>query len=101
MKYYKRSYRHTVILGEQPLSLPLFQLTYGQDVVLPVAIAVRLARDLVWKTMLPVGPKGPMFGKWSPNWEGPFQITLVIPRRTYKLIKADGEELEKASMGNS
>ena len=30
--------------------------------------------DLVWKTILPIGSKNPKYGKWSPKWEGPFQI---------------------------
>ena len=29
--------------------------------------------DLVWKTILPIGIKSHKFGKWSPNWEGPYQ----------------------------
>jgi hypothetical protein len=29
------------------------------------------ARDLVWKTILPIGSRSSKFGKWSPNWEGP------------------------------
>ncbi|GKV13619.1 hypothetical protein SLEP1_g24610 [Rubroshorea leprosula] len=28
--------------------------------------------DLVWKAILPLGKKDHRFGKWSPNWEGPF-----------------------------
>jgi hypothetical protein len=28
--------------------------------------------DLVWKALLPIGTKYNAFGKWSPNWEGPF-----------------------------
>ncbi|KAM1027714.1 hypothetical protein FF1_040409 [Malus domestica] len=28
--------------------------------------------ELVWQIVLPVGMKDPKFGKWSPNWEGPF-----------------------------
>ena len=34
--------------------------------------------DLVWKIILPIGLKDPRFGKWSPNWEGPFQIHRVL-----------------------
>ena len=34
--------------------------------------------DLVWKTILPIGLKDSKFGKWSPNWEGPFQIHRVM-----------------------
>ncbi|CAL2240751.1 unnamed protein product [Prunus armeniaca] len=30
--------------------------------------------DLVWRAMLPIGTKDPRFGKFSPNWEGPFII---------------------------
>ncbi|GKV48631.1 hypothetical protein SLEP1_g55429 [Rubroshorea leprosula] len=29
-------------------------------------------RDLVCKAILPLGKKDHRFGKWSPNWEGPF-----------------------------
>jgi hypothetical protein len=27
-------------------------------------------RDLVWKTILPIGSRSSKFRKWSPNWEG-------------------------------
>ncbi|CAL2265449.1 unnamed protein product [Prunus armeniaca] len=30
--------------------------------------------DLVWRAILPIGTKDPRFGKFSPNWEGPFII---------------------------
>jgi len=30
--------------------------------------------DLVWKLILPIGIKSSKFGKWSPNWEGPYRI---------------------------
>ena len=30
--------------------------------------------DLVWKVKLPIGSKDSKFGKWSPNWEGPYWI---------------------------
>ena len=29
--------------------------------------------DLVCKLILPIGTKSPKFGKWSPNWEGPYR----------------------------
>ncbi|XP_042520388.1 uncharacterized protein LOC122093905 [Macadamia integrifolia] len=29
---------------------------------------------LVWKAILPIGAKTSLFGKWSPMWEGPFEI---------------------------
>ncbi|GKV24834.1 hypothetical protein SLEP1_g34388 [Rubroshorea leprosula] len=28
--------------------------------------------DLIWKAILPLGKTDHRFGKWSPNWEGPF-----------------------------
>jgi hypothetical protein len=30
--------------------------------------------DLVWKALLLIGTKYNTFGKWSPNWEGPFRV---------------------------
>ena len=30
--------------------------------------------ELVWKVILPIGSKDSKFGKWSPNWEGPYRI---------------------------
>jgi hypothetical protein len=34
--------------------------------------------DLVWKTILPLRNKDQKFGKWSPSWEGPYNVTQVI-----------------------
>lgn len=34
--------------------------------------------DLVWKVILHVGVKDPTYGKWPPNWEGPFVVSKVI-----------------------
>jgi hypothetical protein len=39
--------------------------------------------DLLWKMILPIGPKSNMFGKWSPNWEGPYRIEEVISGNSY------------------
>ena len=41
--------------------------------------------DLVWKTILLIGIKSHRFGKWSPNWEGPYQIHRVLPFGAYHL----------------
>ena len=41
--------------------------------------------DLVWKTILPIGIKSYKFGKWSSNWEGPYQIYRVLPGGAYHL----------------
>ena len=35
--------------------------------------------DLVWKVKLLIGSKDSKFDKWSPNWEGPYQIKCCAP----------------------
>ena len=35
--------------------------------------------ELVWKVRLPIGSKDSRFGKWSPNWEGPYWIKRCAP----------------------
>ena len=35
--------------------------------------------DLVWKVKLSIGSKDSKFGKWSPNWEGPYRIKHCAP----------------------
>ncbi|GKV45223.1 hypothetical protein SLEP1_g52331 [Rubroshorea leprosula] len=47
--------------------------------------------DLVWKAILPLGKKDHKFGKWSPNWEGPFRIHEVLSGGAYWLESLDGE----------
>ncbi|GKV35610.1 hypothetical protein SLEP1_g43856 [Rubroshorea leprosula] len=47
--------------------------------------------SLVWKAVLPLGKKDPRYGKWSPNWEGPFQIHKVLKRGAYWLKSLNGE----------
>ncbi|GKV36311.1 hypothetical protein SLEP1_g44457 [Rubroshorea leprosula] len=46
---------------------------------------------LVWKAVLPLGKKDPRYGKWSPNWEGPFQIHKVLKGGAYWLKSLNGE----------
>ncbi|KAM2957000.1 hypothetical protein FF2_024063 [Malus domestica] len=46
--------------------------------------------DLVWQTVLPVGIKDPRFGKWSPNWEGPFIVHKVYGKGAYHLKDRTG-----------
>jgi hypothetical protein len=41
--------------------------------------------DLVWKALLLIGTKYSAFGKWSPNWEGPFRVVRCTPRNAYIL----------------
>ncbi|XP_059627205.1 uncharacterized protein LOC132269996 [Cornus florida] len=47
--------------------------------------------DLVWKTVLPMGMNDRKYGKWSPNWEGPFMIYKVLKGGAYHLQDLDGE----------
>ena len=46
--------------------------------------------DLVWQTILPVRIKDPRFGKWSPNWEGPFIVHKVLGNGAYRLKDRTG-----------
>ncbi|XP_058208164.1 uncharacterized protein LOC131321176 [Rhododendron vialii] len=42
--------------------------------------------DLVWKAILPLDKKKKgKFGKWSPNWEGPFRVLKVLRGGAYQL----------------
>ncbi|XP_028213905.1 protein NYNRIN-like [Glycine soja] len=41
--------------------------------------------DLVWKVILPMDSKDRAFGKWSPNWEGPFKIIQIYSNGAYEL----------------
>ena len=47
-------------------------------------------RDLVWEAVLPLGTKDTAYGKWSPNWHGPYRIDQVLPRNAYMLEELDG-----------
>jgi len=55
--------------------------------------------DLVWKLILPIGTKSSKFGKWSPNWEGPYRINRSAPRYAYILETLEGVEFPKALNG--
>ena len=48
--------------------------------------------DLIWKVKLPIGSKDSKFGKWSPNWEGPYRIKRCAPGNAYILETLRGEE---------
>ncbi|KAK2410042.1 hypothetical protein QL285_045433 [Trifolium repens] len=52
--------------------------------------------ELVWKVILPMDKKDSVLGKWSPNWEGPFEIVQVYSNGAYEI-----EELtpEKRTLG--
>jgi len=55
--------------------------------------------QLVWKVILPIGSKDSKFGKWSPNWEGPYQITKVAHGNAYFHETLEGEEYSRAING--
>jgi hypothetical protein len=94
-----------------------FELVYGQEVMLPVEeIEKDKARvvkaynkkvksksfqvgELVWKTILPIGSKSNQFGKWSPNWKGPYKVIKVTHGNSYLLETLQGERLKVAFNG--
>jgi hypothetical protein len=55
--------------------------------------------DFVWKALLPIGTKYSEFGKWSPNWEGPFRVVRCVPGNAYILKTLLGEEFTAAING--
>jgi hypothetical protein len=55
--------------------------------------------DLVRKALLPIGTKYTMFGKWSPNWEGPFRVVKCVPGNAYILKTLLGVEFSAAING--
>jgi hypothetical protein len=55
--------------------------------------------NLVWKLILPIGMKDVRFGKWLPNWEGPYQIKQCLPGNAYIIEILEGEVLPKAFNG--
>ena len=56
--------------------------------------------DLVRKVKLPIGSRDSKFGKWSPNWEGPYQIKSSTPVNAYILeTLGGGEEFDRSING--
>ena len=53
--------------------------------------------DLVWQTILPIGTKSNQFGKWSPNWKGPFYSGQ---NHVWKFIYARDNERRMSHKGN-
>ncbi|XP_068338968.1 uncharacterized protein [Pyrus communis] len=52
-------------------------------------------RELVWQTVLPMGIKDPRFGKWLPNWEGPFIVHKVLDTFIKSSYKSKGSRKER------
>jgi hypothetical protein len=55
--------------------------------------------DLVWEAVLPLGTKDTAYGKWSPNWHGPYRIDQVLPGNAYMLEELDGVKFPVAVNG--
>ena len=55
--------------------------------------------ELVWKLILLIGTRDNKFGKWSPNWEGPFRIYKSVSKGAYMLQGLDGEVFGRALNG--
>jgi len=55
--------------------------------------------DLVWKLILPIWTKSSKFGKWYPNWEGPYRINRYAPSNAYILETLEGVEFPRALNG--
>nr|AAQ56305.1 putative integrase [Oryza sativa Japonica Group] len=55
--------------------------------------------ELVWKLILLIGTRDNKFGKWSPNWEGPFRIYKPVSKGAYMLQGLDGEVFGRALNG--
>ena len=56
--------------------------------------------ELAWKVKLPIGYKDSRFGKWLPNWEGPYRIKHCVLRNAYilEILEAE-EEFDRAING--
>ncbi|XP_059654775.1 uncharacterized protein LOC132301549 [Cornus florida] len=47
--------------------------------------------DLVWQVRFPPGVKDKEYGKWTPNWKGPYLVERVLGKGAYRLMDIDGE----------
>jgi hypothetical protein len=56
-------------------------------------------REMLWKTILPVGTRDKRFGKWSHSWEGPYRVVRIMPGNAYFVESLDRRELPKALNG--
>jgi len=49
-------------------------------------------RDLVWKVILPMHKKNQALGKWSPSWEGPWEILRVFSNNAYEIEELNDDQ---------
>ncbi|XP_043710281.1 uncharacterized protein LOC122659209 [Telopea speciosissima] len=57
--------------------------------------------EMVLKAILPIGTKDPVYGKWSPTWEGPFIGHQVLKGGAYRLKEVEGDIHLKPINGKS
>jgi hypothetical protein len=55
--------------------------------------------DLVWEAVLPLGTKDAAYGKWSPNWHGPYRVDQVLPGNADMFEELDGVKFPVAVNG--
>jgi hypothetical protein len=55
--------------------------------------------DLVWEAVLLLGTKDVAYGKWSPNWHGPYRVDQVLPGNAYMFEELDGVKFPVAVNG--
>ena len=55
--------------------------------------------DLVWEAVLPLGTKDAVYGKWSPNWHGPYRVDQVLKGNAYMLEELSGVKFPVAVNG--
>ncbi|KAK1653700.1 hypothetical protein QYE76_071505 [Lolium multiflorum] len=55
--------------------------------------------DLVWEVVLPLGTKDATYGKWSPNWHGPYRVDQVLKGNAYMLEELNGVKFPVAVNG--
>jgi hypothetical protein len=49
--------------------------------------------------ILPIGSRSKKFGKWCPNWEGPYRIGELIPGNSYMVQSIQETSLPRALNG--
>ncbi|KAK1648386.1 hypothetical protein QYE76_066191 [Lolium multiflorum] len=55
--------------------------------------------DLVWEVVLPLGTRDKAYGKWSPNWHGPYKVVQALKGNAYMLEELDGQKFPVAVNG--
>lgn len=69
-----------------------------------VKVKLFSTNDLVWKVILPMDRKDRTLGKWSPKWEGPFQVIHIFSNGAYeieefnedkRILRVNGKYLKK------